>query len=184
MFTFFDKRISLRQQRSLGQCRKHNINEQSKEEKNRCDFRNSNKPLVSYSSRHNHVEEIYVMSEQNNDTGHNQNPADSLEISIYQNQYREQEIHNNSSKKWQVVLLDSCHEISHLFRNIGIPNQHKLREPQLSPENAETKHEFRQIMDVACIHVFQISFWFQIKGNQTNNCNSTYQETGKNIPSK
>ena len=39
-------------------------------------------------------------------------------------------------------------------------------------------------MNMTCVDMLQISFWFQIQRNHTNGCNATHKETGKNIPSE
>ena len=52
-------------------------------------------------------------------------------------------------------------EINGLFRDIRIPDQHELGEPQVGPENRKGKHELTDIMQVLIIGVLQVVVIFQ-----------------------
>src|SRR5690606_33329828 len=148
------------------------------------DFGSTDKPTVTYRGRHDHVEEVNVVSKQNNGSGHDKNPCDTFKIGIDKDKDREYEVHHDSTPERQCVIVDTGDEISNLFRNVRIPDEHELREPKVSPEYADTKHELSKVMDVARVHILQVSFSFKVKGNHTDCGNTAYKETCKHVPSE
>ena len=79
---------------------------------------------------------------QYNDTSHDYEPIDSFIITVHQQQQWQNEIHNDHSEERKLEILDTRYVIGYLFRYIGIPDKHKLREPKIGPEDTYTEHEF------------------------------------------
>ena len=129
MLTLFYKRIAFWLQWSLGQRPEHKKDKQSCKEQNRPNFRDTNKPLISNRSRHYGVEYIQIMPGQNYYPGHDNKPIDPFKITVHQQEYWEQKVHGHHSKKWQIEIRYPGYVIRYFFRNIGIPDQHKLGEP-------------------------------------------------------
>src|SRR5690606_10525546 len=126
MFAFLDERVSLRHQWSFCQRSESHEDEQAQEETQCSDLCCTDEPTVANGRRHDHVEEVDIVSSKDYDAGHNQNPCDTFEICIDENQYREHEVHHNRAEEWQVVVLDTCYEIGYLFRDVCVPDQHEL----------------------------------------------------------
>src|SRR5690606_7680801 len=73
-------------------------------------------------------------------------------------------------------------EVNSFFGNIRIPDQHVLREPQVSPEDRECKHELTQVMQVFLVGIFQVSLVFQVYHKKNDQSNTGYKGAGKSVP--
>src|SRR5690349_12061405 len=73
----------------------------------------------------------------------------SLGITTHQYQYRCNKIDNEHHPEDATInTLRSWFEVSCFFRDIRIPYQHELGEPEIGPENRKREHEFSEIMQV------------------------------------
>ena len=163
MFTLLDERIAFWKQRRLGKRGEYNQKEQSEEEHYWADLGSADVPLVTYCCRHDHIEEVDVMPNEDHDPSHDQDPADALEIGIDQDQDREHEVHDHGAPEKDRIIIDPLDEISNFFRNVRVPDQHELREPKVGPENAESKNELRKIVDMARVDKIENTFRLKVK---------------------
>src|SRR5688500_17258882 len=62
----------------------------------------------------------------------------------------------------------SWFEINRFFRNVSIPDQHILGEPEIRPEYREGKHEFSKIMNMFFVHEFQVAVVLEVHYEQGN----------------
>src|SRR5690606_4786792 len=73
-------------------------------------------------------------------------------------------------------------EIYRFLRNVSIPDQHVLAEPEIRPEDRESKHELTQIMQVFLVYQFKVSEVFQIYHEDGDQCNTRYKGRSKCVP--
>lgn len=153
MPTFFNERISFGLQRRFGNGPEYPENEQSGEKQYGTYLWYANGPLISNGRWHYHIKNINVMPCEDYNAGHDHKPVDPFKIAVHQYKEREHEIHGHHSKKWQLIILDPGNKISYLLGNVGVPYQHELGKPQIGPKNADPKHKFGQIVDMAIVYL-------------------------------
>ena len=61
-----------------------------------------------------------------------------------------------------MICADSRSKVNSFFRNVSIPDQHVLAEPQIGPEYREGKHELTDIMKVLFVGELQIALILKI----------------------
>ncbi len=79
-------------------------------------------------------------------------------------------------------MINSGHEIGNLFRNIRIPDEHELREPQITPKETDGKHPFTHILNMAVINLWKVAFAFQIQYDDHTRYHGANPHTTEYIP--
>ena len=101
----------------------------------------------------------------------------------HKDQQRGQEVDYQAEiENSRIGALKTGLEIDRLFRDIGVPDQHELVEPEIGPENGEGKHELPKIMQVLPIDVRQISLVLEIDDEKRHQRQPGYEGTTKRIP--
>src|SRR5579863_9423012 len=73
-------------------------------------------------------------------------------------------------------------KIDRLLRNIRVPDQHELIEPEIAPEDRKGKLVLRHIMQVLFIGVFQVSLILQVDDKDRHQGDARYPGAAKRIP--
>ena len=73
-------------------------------------------------------------------------------------------------------------EIDRLFRDIGVPDQHELVEPEIGPEDGEGKHELSKVMQMLLIDVWQVALVLEIDDEKGHQRQPGYEGATKRIP--
>ena len=140
-------------------------------------------PVGSQGARHKHLEEIQPVTENNYHSHEGQGKIIPLARCRHQDQNGHSKIDNQIGIKYDAVrtMLTQL-KVCRLIRNVGIPNQHVLREPKVGPENTECKHELTQIMQVLLCNQLQITLILQIDYPKQNQRPTTYESASKRVP--
>src|SRR5258706_6847084 len=87
----------------------------------------------------------------------------TLNGTLHQDQYRAIKIDYYIHEEYSFPrALHTMLEINCFFRNICIPYQHILREPEIRPENRKCKHEYSYIMQMFLVCILEVSFIFKV----------------------
>ena len=107
-------------------------------------------------TRLDHVEEIPPVTKEHNQS--NKEHGTKLALGVVTHKYEEwrHEIEKQVTPEKNGVMIHSFKEIDSFFAIIGIPYQHELVEPQICPENRNTKEELANIMEVIKCHILHI----------------------------
>lgn len=73
-------------------------------------------------------------------------------------------------------------EINGLFRDVGVPDEHKLVEPQISPEDRKGKLEFTQVMKVFFVDELQVTLIFEVDDEDGDQRHAGNEGAGEVIP--
>src|SRR6185312_6477890 len=101
------------------------------------------------------------------------------------NQYGRQEIDDQVQPEYSGIRsFGAGFEINGFFRNICVPDQHELREPEVGPEYGKGKLKLSEIMQMLLIRVFQITFVLHVHNKHADQCNARNKTACKNIPAE
>ena len=90
--------------------------------------------------------QIQEVSSQNDGCNWNNHGFRTLRITSHEQQERKQEVHNQIQPKQEFESFPTFEIINRFLRNVGVVVQQELRQPSISPENRESKHQFTQIV--------------------------------------
>src|SRR5690606_15166707 len=146
--TFDQCRMILTDKRYLRQCSEHNQQVRTKEDKGHTDLENSKRALILHDPWSHHVEEVEPMTDNDNRTNHLQHRDLAFRIPCHEQQERQNKVHYQVRVEYPAVRTrpHSFDEVYGLFRDVRIPNQQKLAEPDVSPENRKRKAIFPEVV--------------------------------------
>src|SRR5690606_39013887 len=109
-----------------------------------------------------------------------------LGIPGHQHKERKDKIQHKVDIEQKAVLptLHPFGKIDGFFRDMGIVDQHKLREPQVGPEDGESKYIFAHIMNMVLVDHLKVTPFLQEYGHQRHGRKTGNKPGGKKVPSK
>jgi len=102
---------------------------------------------------------------------------------LHKDQQRAKEVDDQVQVENALVgTFEPVLEIDGFLGNVGIPDQHKLGKPQVSPENGEGELELAEVMQVLLVHILQVSPVLEIDDEQCHQRYARYEGAGECIP--
>ena len=73
-------------------------------------------------------------------------------------------------------------EVNGLFGDVGVPDQHELVEPQITPEDGKSELEFTQVMKVFLVDIFQVALVFEVDDEDRDQRYAGDEGAGERVP--
>src|SRR5690606_28525662 len=118
----------------------YNKNEQPCKKAYCGNFRNPELAMVPNGGGHDQKIDIHVVPYQYHNPGGYHKPRYPFIVTVHKYQYGKYKVKYQHSKKQEIIFLDPHHKIGYLFGDIGVPDQHKLPEPDVGPKNTKSEH--------------------------------------------
>src|SRR5882757_817828 len=145
--TFFQERVVFRQQRNLTQRLSGLPHDQSHKSERYSEVEQVQGYLVRVVVGEYHLEEIQPVTEYQKYRHKSYRSIVAFGACLHEDQQRSHEVdHQVQIKDSFIGAIEPGFEINGLFRDVGVPDQHELCKPQVSPEDGKGELEFTQVM--------------------------------------
>ena len=157
------ERMIHRHERSRSQATREEDKERT--EKNSGNSNLNQEPVITpQSAWHEHQIEVRPVPTQNGNGHYFHHNHLAFGIARHQAQKWEDEVDSDVEIEQESIAAfksaQALIEVDGFLGEVGIPNQHELREPHIGPEDAEAEHELAQIMDVTGVQSPEVASLF------------------------
>src|SRR5687767_12235065 len=128
MFTFIQIRVVFRHQWRLCQRIQNKVNKDSSKHQEEADFNKSDAAKFAHCTRGDQHIHIHPVTEQNDHTHHRKDTYVTFSLTRHEHQHWNNKVDHKHSPVRELVILNTEIKIDHLFRDVGIPVKHELRE--------------------------------------------------------
>src|ERR1700761_6801664 len=165
--TFFQKRMILGQYRKFAENPSRLPHDQSDKSCRDTEVEEVHRHVIGIRSGENHLVEVQPVPEQQKYGHKSYRRIVPLGTPAHKNQQWSQEVdYQVQIKEPLVSTFEPALKINRLFRNIRIPDQHELVEPEVSPEDREGKLKLAQVMQMFLIDIFKITLVLEVDDEQ------------------
>ena len=78
-------------------------------------------------------------------------------------------------------MLDTRYIVESFFGDIGVPDEHKLEEPDIDPEGAKGKEIAAKVMEVILVYGFEVLEFFEDNGGDSDGSECLDEGSGESI---
>src|SRR5580698_5621932 len=161
--TFFQKRMILGQYRELAEYPPGLPHNQSDKPCRDAEIEEIHRHMIGIRTGENHLVEIQPVSEQQKYGHKSYRRIVPFGSPAHKDQQGSQEVDDQVQvKKPHISALEPGLEIDRFFRNIRIPDQHELVEPEIGPEDRKGELKLAQVMQMFLIDIFKITLVLEV----------------------
>lgn len=132
----------------------------------------------------NHLVEVEPVSETNQTCNKTYRSECAFRAIHEQNKERQNEIDDDIEVENRFELLEAEEEILCFLTVVGVPNQHELRKPKVSPKDAKTEDIFAQVVHVVFAKILQQTARLEESSDKQNDRYRADPQTYGCIPSE
>ena len=182
---FLEHGVVLADERRFCQSGKRAVHEEPQESEEQPHFKETKMIMVEHGARNDEQVHVHKVGNEDEDAHRNDEARVALRVTGNQGVERNREVdEEHHQERHLVIAQDSAHVVRDFLRDVGVPNEQELAQPEVAPQHGDGEHPLAQIVHVAFVDFLEVPFAAQPQYAQVGEDHEAHPHAAEHVPPK